>query len=147
MSAPIDGSSLSSSVGGDSVRKAARLKTCSIEGRRKESLAWGRGRIEVASAEAVLFAGRETRGRFSKSTKARLGDVFCVDGTREQQQQKRPKSSQRRRATRTERVTRRREQPEKQQQQRAAAPGNQGAKKKRVGDGVWREERATRGNG
>jgi hypothetical protein len=40
-------------------------------------LAWGRGRIEVASAEAVLFAGRETRGRFSKSTKARLGDVLC----------------------------------------------------------------------
>jgi hypothetical protein len=82
MSAPIDGRSLSSGVGGDTVLKAARLKTCSIEGRRKESLAWGRGRIEVARVEAVVLAERETRGRFSKSTSARLGEVLCVHGMR-----------------------------------------------------------------
>jgi hypothetical protein len=58
MSVPIDGSSLSSSVGGDDVLRAARLNTCNIEGLRKESLACGRGRMEVASAEAVMFAGR-----------------------------------------------------------------------------------------
>jgi hypothetical protein len=80
MSAPIDGSSLSSSVGGDAVLKAARLKTCSIEGRRKESLACGRGRIEVASAEAVMFIGRETRRRFPDL----LNGVLCVYGMQQQ---------------------------------------------------------------
>ncbi|ORY18582.1 hypothetical protein BCR34DRAFT_473294 [Clohesyomyces aquaticus] len=51
---PIEGSGgLSSSV--DAVLKAGRSNACSIEGRRKDSWAVGRGRIEVASAEAVVY--------------------------------------------------------------------------------------------
>jgi hypothetical protein len=34
--------------------KAGRSKTCRIEGLRNESTTWGRGRMEVASAEAVM---------------------------------------------------------------------------------------------
>lgn len=49
---PMDGS-LSSRLGGD-VLKAGRSKTCRIDGLRKESSTWGRGRIAVASAEAVV---------------------------------------------------------------------------------------------
>lgn len=45
------------------VLKAGRSKTCRIEGLRNESSTWGRGRMEVASAEAVMgVLGRETRG-------------------------------------------------------------------------------------
>jgi len=46
-------------VGG--VLRAGRSKACSIDGRRKESLAWGRGRIDVASAEAVMELRAEKR--------------------------------------------------------------------------------------
>ncbi|KAF2870664.1 hypothetical protein BDV95DRAFT_496134, partial [Massariosphaeria phaeospora] len=50
---PIDGSgALSSSAG--AVLKAGRSKACSIDGRRNDSVACGRGRIDVASAEAVM---------------------------------------------------------------------------------------------
>jgi len=49
---PIDGSLSSKLVVG--VLKAGRSKTCRIEGLRNESSTWGRGRIEVASAEAVM---------------------------------------------------------------------------------------------
>jgi hypothetical protein len=49
---PMDGSgALSSSV--DDVLNAGRSSTCSIEGRRNESMACGRGR--VARAEAVMY--------------------------------------------------------------------------------------------
>jgi hypothetical protein len=50
---PIDGS-LSSKLAVIGVLKAGRSKTCRIEGLRNESSTWGRGRIEVASAEAVM---------------------------------------------------------------------------------------------
>lgn len=60
MSWPIDGS-LSSKGALDGVLKAGKSNACSIEGRRKESLAWGRGRIEVASAEAVVNIRVEKR--------------------------------------------------------------------------------------
>jgi hypothetical protein len=53
MSWPMDGS-LSSRLVGDVVLKAGRSKTCRIDGLRKESSTWGRGRIAVASAEAVV---------------------------------------------------------------------------------------------
>jgi len=53
MSWPMDGS-LSSKLTVVGVLKAGRSKTCSIEGLRKESSTWGRGRMEVASAEAVM---------------------------------------------------------------------------------------------
>ncbi|CAE7027723.1 hypothetical protein PTTW11_04297 [Pyrenophora teres f. teres] len=53
MSWPMDGS-LSSKLAVVGVLKAGRSKTCSIEGLRKESSTWGRGRMEVASAEAVM---------------------------------------------------------------------------------------------
>ena len=60
MSWPMDGS-LSSRLTGDGVLRAGRSNTCSIDGRRKESLTKGRGRIEVASAEAVMNAWVEKR--------------------------------------------------------------------------------------
>ncbi|KAF2846631.1 hypothetical protein T440DRAFT_405294 [Plenodomus tracheiphilus IPT5] len=53
MSWLIDGS-LSSNGAAEGVLKAGRSNACSIEGRLKVSLAWGLGRIEVASAEAVV---------------------------------------------------------------------------------------------
>jgi hypothetical protein len=54
ISKPIEGSDgLSSSV--DDVLKDGRSSTCSIDGRRNVSRACGRGRIEVASAEAVMY--------------------------------------------------------------------------------------------
>ncbi|KAF2279166.1 uncharacterized protein EI97DRAFT_364180, partial [Westerdykella ornata] len=50
---PMDGSgSLSSSA--DDVLKAGRSSTCRIDGLRNESRAWGRGRIEVVRADAVM---------------------------------------------------------------------------------------------
>lgn len=54
ISKPIDGrDGFSSKVG--AVLKAGRSNACRIEGRRKVSLAWGRGRTDVASvAEAVV---------------------------------------------------------------------------------------------
>ncbi|KAF2732741.1 hypothetical protein EJ04DRAFT_416584, partial [Polyplosphaeria fusca] len=53
MSKPMDGrDGLSSSV--DAVLKAGRSSTCRIEGLRNESRAVGRGRMVVASAEAVV---------------------------------------------------------------------------------------------
>jgi hypothetical protein len=59
MSWPMDGSDgLSSSV--DGVLKAGRSSTCRMDGLRKESRACGRGRIEVARAEAVVYEVRET---------------------------------------------------------------------------------------
>lgn len=61
MSWPMGGSVLSSSV--DGVLKAGRSSTCRIDGRRKESRAWGRGRErEVARAEAVVYTVGETLG-------------------------------------------------------------------------------------
>lgn len=55
MSWPMDGREGLSSKAGGAVLKAGRSKACRIEGRRNESLAWGRGRTEVASvAEAVV---------------------------------------------------------------------------------------------
>jgi hypothetical protein len=53
MSWPIDGS-LSSKLAVVGVLKAGRSKTCRIDGLRNESSTWGRGRMEVASAEAVM---------------------------------------------------------------------------------------------
>lgn len=53
MSWVIDGS-LSSKLAAVGVLKAGRSKTCKIDGLRNESSTWGRGRIEVASAEAVM---------------------------------------------------------------------------------------------
>jgi hypothetical protein len=50
---PIDGS-LSSKLAVVGVLKAGRSKTCKIDGLRNESSTWGRGRMEVASAEAVM---------------------------------------------------------------------------------------------
>lgn len=44
---------LSSSV--DAVLKAGRSSTCNIDALRNESRACGRGRIEVARAEAVMY--------------------------------------------------------------------------------------------
>jgi hypothetical protein len=60
MSWPMDGS-LSSNGGVGGVLKAGRSNTCSIDGRRNDSLAWGLGRIEVASAEAVMNIRVEKR--------------------------------------------------------------------------------------
>jgi len=57
----IDGSVVRSNAGGEVVLIAGRSKACSIDGRRNVSWAWGRGRIEVASAEAVVEVG-EKRG-------------------------------------------------------------------------------------
>ncbi|PVH92442.1 hypothetical protein DM02DRAFT_483881, partial [Periconia macrospinosa] len=53
MSWPMDGSAGRSSSE-DAVLSEGRSNTCRIDGRRNESRAWGRGRIEVASAEAVM---------------------------------------------------------------------------------------------
>lgn len=53
MSWPMEGNCLSSTMAGG-VLRAGRSNTCSIEGLRKQSAAWGLGRIEVASAEAVM---------------------------------------------------------------------------------------------
>ncbi|KAH8725588.1 hypothetical protein GQ44DRAFT_564041, partial [Phaeosphaeriaceae sp. PMI808] len=53
MSWPMDGSCLSSIMAGG-VLRAGRSKTCRMDGLRKQSVAWGLGRIEVASAEAVM---------------------------------------------------------------------------------------------
>lgn len=50
----IDGSVLVSNAGGEVVLIAGRSNACSIDGRRNVSWACGRGRIEVASAEAVM---------------------------------------------------------------------------------------------
>jgi hypothetical protein len=51
---PNDGSgALSSSV--DAILNAGRSKACSIDGLRNDSRACGRGRIEVARAEAVVY--------------------------------------------------------------------------------------------
>jgi hypothetical protein len=57
----IDGSVVRSNAGGEVVLIAGRSKACSIDGRRNVSWACGRGRIEVASAEAVVQVG-EKRG-------------------------------------------------------------------------------------
>lgn len=56
---PMDGNLSSNGVEG--VLKAGRSNTCSIDGRRNESLAWGLGRIAVASAEAVMKIRVEKR--------------------------------------------------------------------------------------
>ncbi|KAF1838907.1 hypothetical protein BDW02DRAFT_487976 [Decorospora gaudefroyi] len=53
MSWPMDGS-LSSKFAVVGVLKAGRSKACKIDGRRNVSSTWGRGRIAVASAEAVV---------------------------------------------------------------------------------------------
>lgn len=53
LSWPMDGS-LSSKGVVEGVLKAGSSKACRMEGRRNVSLAWGLGRIEVASAEAVV---------------------------------------------------------------------------------------------
>ncbi|KAF1949495.1 hypothetical protein CC80DRAFT_429044, partial [Byssothecium circinans] len=50
---PIDGRA-GWSWSGDAVLKPGRSNACSIDGRRNDSEAWGRGRIDVASAEAVV---------------------------------------------------------------------------------------------
>lgn len=50
----MDGSVSCSSAGGDVVLMAGRSNACSIDGLRNVSWACGRGRIEVASAEAVV---------------------------------------------------------------------------------------------
>ncbi|PSN71322.1 hypothetical protein BS50DRAFT_485940 [Corynespora cassiicola Philippines] len=54
MSCPSAGRGTRSSTAGDAVLKAGRSKACSIEGLRNDSVAWGRGRIDVARAEAVV---------------------------------------------------------------------------------------------
>jgi hypothetical protein len=54
MSWPMEGSDGLSSVV-DGVLKAASSSTCGIEGLRNVSRACGRGRIEVARAEAVVI--------------------------------------------------------------------------------------------
>ena len=52
---PMDGREGFSS-NAEAVLKAGRSNACKIEGRRKVSLAWGRGRTDVASvAEAVVY--------------------------------------------------------------------------------------------
>jgi hypothetical protein len=51
---PMDGS-LSSKLDVVGILKAGRSKACRIEGLRNVSSTWGRGRIEVASAEAVMY--------------------------------------------------------------------------------------------
>jgi hypothetical protein len=62
---PIDGS-LSSKLTVVGVLKAGgRSKTCRIEGLRNESTTWGRGRIEVASAEDVVGIRLRNAWRFS----------------------------------------------------------------------------------
>jgi hypothetical protein len=60
MSWPMDGSCLSSIMAGG-VLRAGRSNTCRIEGLRKQSAARGLGRIEVASAEAVMNIRIEKR--------------------------------------------------------------------------------------
>lgn len=60
LSWPMDGNCLSSTVIGG-VLRAGRSKTCRIDGLRKQSVAWGLGRIEVASAEAVIGIRNEKR--------------------------------------------------------------------------------------
>ncbi|KAF2004799.1 hypothetical protein P154DRAFT_394048, partial [Amniculicola lignicola CBS 123094] len=50
---PMDGSECFSS-NRDAVLKAGRSSACNIEGLRNDSRAMGRGRIEEASAEAVV---------------------------------------------------------------------------------------------
>ncbi|KAF2800933.1 hypothetical protein K505DRAFT_227537, partial [Melanomma pulvis-pyrius CBS 109.77] len=51
---PIDGNEgLSSRV--DASLKAGRSSACRIDGRRNDSRAVGRGRIDVASAKAVVY--------------------------------------------------------------------------------------------
>ncbi|KAJ4989620.1 hypothetical protein SVAN01_04837 [Stagonosporopsis vannaccii] len=57
----MDGSVLWAGAGGDVVLMAGRSNACSIDGRRNVSWACGRGRIEEASAEAVVDEERETR--------------------------------------------------------------------------------------
>jgi hypothetical protein len=64
LSWPMDGS-LSSRWTVDGILKAGRSNTCNIEGLRNESSTWGRGRIEVASAEAVVVLGSRNAWRFS----------------------------------------------------------------------------------
>lgn len=60
ISRPMDGNEgLSSST--DAVLKAGRSRTCRIDGRRNESMAVGRGRIEDARAEAVVCIRMEKR--------------------------------------------------------------------------------------
>lgn len=55
MSWPMDGREGLSVSNVGAVLKAGRSKACRIEGRRNVSLAWGRGRTDVASvAEAVV---------------------------------------------------------------------------------------------
>jgi hypothetical protein len=60
MSWPMDGSCLSSIIAGG-VLIAGKSKTCKIDGLRKQSVACGLGRIEVASAEAVMGIKIEKR--------------------------------------------------------------------------------------
>ncbi|KAH7385272.1 hypothetical protein DE146DRAFT_666645 [Phaeosphaeria sp. MPI-PUGE-AT-0046c] len=56
----MDGNCLSSIMAGG-VLRAGRSKTCRIDGLRKQSMAWGLGRMEVASAEAVIGIRIEKR--------------------------------------------------------------------------------------
>jgi hypothetical protein len=57
---PIDGrEGFSSNV--DAVLKAGRSNACRIDGRRKESLAWGRGRTDVASVAKAVVKSSEKR--------------------------------------------------------------------------------------
>ena len=53
MSWPMDGRGCLSS-NADAVLKAGRSNTCRMDGRRNASVAWGRGRMDVANAEAVV---------------------------------------------------------------------------------------------
>ncbi|KAF1912827.1 hypothetical protein BDU57DRAFT_456996, partial [Ampelomyces quisqualis] len=56
----MDGNCLSSTRAGG-VLRAGKSKACNIDGLRKQSAAWGLGRIEVASAEAVVGMRSEKR--------------------------------------------------------------------------------------
>lgn len=73
----------------DAVLNAGRSKTWSMLGRRKESVACGRGRIDVASAEAVMLLGRRNAARLSQSRSEMLRvekcDEFDTEAARELQ--------------------------------------------------------------
>jgi hypothetical protein len=75
MSWPMNGSCLSSVIAGG-VLRAGRSNTCSIEGLRKQSAAWGLGRIEVASAEAVMNI--RTRNALRFSSRCLLLEGVCI---------------------------------------------------------------------
>jgi hypothetical protein len=57
---------------------AGRSKACSIDGLRKQSLARGLGRIEVASAEAVMNIRTRNALRSSEGMEILLEGVFGI---------------------------------------------------------------------